>query len=67
MNHVAWRGREIVWGEDDTWIPVDRAHRLHAAIPGSTLALIPDAGHLIQLDQPVALGVELRRWLGSVR
>ncbi|GAB2487769.1 alpha/beta fold hydrolase [Jatrophihabitans fulvus] len=57
----------IVWGEDDTWIPADRAHRLHAAIPGSTLTLIPDAGHLIHLDQPVALGVELRRWLGSVR
>ncbi|MFL1381000.1 MULTISPECIES: alpha/beta fold hydrolase [unclassified Nocardiopsis] len=52
----------IVWGTQDTWIPVDRAHRLQAAIPGSTLSLIPEAGHLIQLDAPVALADELRRW-----
>ncbi|MGW9351275.1 Pimeloyl-ACP methyl ester carboxylesterase [Nocardiopsis flavescens] len=52
----------IVWGTEDTWIPVDRAHRLRAAIPGSTLSLIPEAGHLIQLDAPVALADELRRW-----
>ncbi|MDT0331922.1 alpha/beta fold hydrolase [Nocardiopsis lambiniae] len=53
----------IVWGTEDTWIPVDRAHRLHAAIPHSTLSLVPGAGHLIQLDAPVALADELRRWL----
>ncbi len=53
----------IVWGEDDTWIPVDRAHRLREAIPASTLALVASAGHLIQLDQPVALATQLRRWL----
>ena len=53
----------IVWAEQDTWIPVDRAHRLSAAIGGSTLAVIPDAGHLVQLDAPVALTAELARWL----
>ncbi len=53
----------IVWGEQDGWIPADRAERLRAAIPGSTLALIPDAGHLIQLDAPAALAAELSGWL----
>lgn len=52
----------IVWGSEDAWIPVDRAHRLHTAIPHSTLAVIPDAGHLIQLDAPEALTAELTRW-----
>lgn len=56
----------IVWGECDEWIPVDRARRLHSAIPHSTLMLIANAGHLIQLDEPAALATELRRWLGSV-
>lgn len=56
----------IVWGEEDTWIPVDRAARLHEAVAGSTLTLVPGAGHLVQLDQPVALATELRAWL-SVR
>ncbi len=31
----------IVWGENDTWIPVDRAQRLHETIPHSTLKLVP--------------------------
>jgi len=53
----------IIWGEDDTWIPADRARRLQESIPGSTLTVIPEAGHLIQLDAPVALMADLQRWL----
>jgi pimeloyl-ACP methyl ester carboxylesterase len=57
----------LVWGAEDTWIPADRAARLHQLIPGSTLRLLPDAGHLAQLDAPMALGVELARWTEQVR
>jgi pimeloyl-ACP methyl ester carboxylesterase len=53
----------IVWGEDDTWIPVARARSLRDAIPGSTLRLLSAAGHLVQLDAPIALADELRAWL----
>lgn len=52
----------IVWGADDTWIPLDRAHRLQAAIPHASLSVIDGAGHLIQLDAPAALAAELTRW-----
>ncbi len=31
----------VVWGEHDEWIPVDRAHRLAALIPGARLHLVP--------------------------
>ncbi len=55
----------MVWGRDDTWIPVDRAHRLHDVIPGARLQLVADAGHLIQLDQPEALTAVLTTWLTS--
>jgi pimeloyl-ACP methyl ester carboxylesterase len=55
----------VVWGRDDTWIPVDRAQRLHDLIPGSRLAVIDQAGHLIQLDQPAALTAALTHWLLS--
>ena len=57
----------IVWGEQDAWIPVDRAHRLQAAIPHASLAIVADAGHLIQLDAPERLTAELVRWTESVR
>lgn len=53
----------VVWGTEDTWIPVDRATRLHQAIPHSSVAMIEGAGHLIQLDAPAALAAELTRWL----
>jgi pimeloyl-ACP methyl ester carboxylesterase len=53
----------VVWGRDDAWIPVDRAHRLQQLIPSAHLTVIEQAGHLIQLDQPEALTATLTRWL----
>ena len=53
----------IIWGEEDTWIPPDRAERLRELIPGSTVALVPGAGHLVHHDAPVALADGLRSWL----
>ena len=58
----------VVWGEEDAWIPADRARRLTTTIPGAELVVVPGAGHLIQLDQPVALATTLHRWLtGQIR
>ena len=56
---------QVIWGTEDTWIPVDRAHRLADLIPGARLDLVPEAGHLIQLDAPERLTALLQRWLGS--
>jgi pimeloyl-ACP methyl ester carboxylesterase len=53
----------VVWGAEDRWIPVDRAHRLAALIPGARLRVLPDAGHLVQLDAPAALTAVLLGWL----
>lgn len=54
---------QVLWGADDAWIPVDRAHRLAEMIPGAELTVIPDAGHLVHLDQPAALAVGVTEWL----
>lgn len=35
----------VVWGSDDPIIPVDHAHLLHAALPGSRLEIFDGAGH----------------------
>jgi pimeloyl-ACP methyl ester carboxylesterase len=53
----------ILWGEDDAWIPLDRAQRLAEIMPGARLRTVPDAGHLIQLDAPTDVAVELTAWL----
>jgi pimeloyl-ACP methyl ester carboxylesterase len=53
----------VVWGSEDTWIPVDRADRLRGLIPGATVHVVDEAGHLIQYDAPDELAVVLANWL----
>lgn len=55
----------VVWDADDTWIPVDRSHRLAETISSSELQVVPDAGHLIQLDAPERLTAILADWLAT--
>lgn len=45
----------IIWGEQDGWIPVERGRELAKRIPGSTLRVVPEAGHLVQEDVPEAI------------
>lgn len=53
----------VLWGAEDAWIPTATGERLAGLIPGATFATVPDAGHLVHLDAPVALADELRSWL----
>ncbi|MGV9363626.1 alpha/beta fold hydrolase [Amycolatopsis sp. NPDC003731] len=53
----------VRWGVEDTWIPQATGERLAAGIRGATFAPVAGAGHLVQLDAPVALATELRSWL----
>ena len=54
----------ILWGEEDRWIPVESAHRLHSRIPQSELQLVPEAGHFLQEDAPQAVAAHLIRFFG---
>lgn len=45
----------IIWGEQDGWIPLERGYELAKRIAGSTLRVVPQAGHLVQDDAPEAL------------
>jgi pimeloyl-ACP methyl ester carboxylesterase len=56
----------IVWGQQDAWIPVERADRLHALIPHSTLRTVPGSNHLIHYDAPERLMYEVASWLDRV-
>jgi pimeloyl-ACP methyl ester carboxylesterase len=42
----------ILWGEEDRLFPPQIAHDIHMMIPGSTLHLIPKAGHIPQWERP---------------
>ena len=53
----------IIWGEEDTWIPIKNAHILHRKIKGSLLETIPKGGHLVQEDSPTLLLAYLMKFL----
>lgn len=55
----------IVWGEHDGWIAPAVAERLHRAIAGSRVSLIPDAGHFCTEDTPEAVAQALRGFFKS--
>ena len=42
----------ILWGAEDRLFPPAVGQALHAAIPGSTFSLIPEAGHIPQWERP---------------
>jgi pimeloyl-ACP methyl ester carboxylesterase len=54
---------QILWGEEDQWIPFAQGHRLAAAIPGATLHAVPGAGHLVQEDAPEAIVAQVLGFL----
>ncbi len=55
----------ILWGREDTWIPLEKGERLQAMIPGSLLRVIPDAGHLVIEEQPERLMQAIRPFLSG--
>lgn len=55
----------ILWGTEDTWIPVERGRLLNAMIPGSSFHEIPDAGHLVIEEQPDRLVDKIRPFLAD--
>jgi len=42
----------LVWGEHDQDTPVSYGEKMHTAIHGSQLVILPDAGHFSFLDKP---------------
>jgi pimeloyl-ACP methyl ester carboxylesterase len=42
----------ILWGREDTWIPVDRGETLHGMIPDSQFYAVPESGHLVIEERP---------------
>ncbi|WP_425638411.1 alpha/beta fold hydrolase [Algoriphagus yeomjeoni] len=58
----------IMWGKEDSWIPVSQGYALEKAIPGSKLVVFDNAGHVPMEEIPTEsvakylsfLGVEVR-------
>ena len=54
----------LVVGEHDAKFRAIAAE-MATAIPGATVEVIADAGHVVHLERPAAFGAALRQWLGG--
>ncbi|MEY4750485.1 MAG: hypothetical protein RIQ60_2699 [Pseudomonadota bacterium] len=57
----------VITGEQDGASPPKVAEGMAARIPGARLAIVPGAGHLLNLEQPAALHAELLGLLSRCR
>lgn len=57
----------VVVGEDDSYTPVSDAEFLHWHIRDATLAVIEDAAHLPNLEQPARFDETLGKFLATIR
>lgn len=56
----------IVVGEHDAFTPVSDAELMHRAVAGSTLVVVPGAGHITNLEQPDAFNAAFASWLARL-
>lgn len=57
---------QVVVGSDDAITPVGPARLMSRAIPGSYMDVIPDSGHLPNVEEPEIFNAVLRRFLSAL-
>lgn len=55
----------LIWGEQDGRSPLEVAHEFERAIPNAQLVVIPDAGHLSNIEQPERFNEAIRAFCGA--
>jgi pimeloyl-ACP methyl ester carboxylesterase len=53
----------VLCGAEDGWAPAARHRDMAAAIPGATLTIVPDCGHMCTLERPEAVTGAMAQWL----
>jgi pimeloyl-ACP methyl ester carboxylesterase len=56
----------LLYGTDDVRSPQSVAREMNRRIPGSTLVMIPDVGHMAAVEAPAAFNAEVRRFLHGI-
>ena len=56
----------ILVGEEDTLIPPSESEQMHAAIAGSVLVPIPEAGHMSNVENPAAFNEAVNDFLRQI-
>jgi pimeloyl-ACP methyl ester carboxylesterase len=57
----------LIWGEHDRLFPKDYAFAYQRLIPGSKVVIIPDCGHLPEVEKADVFAAELESFIGAMR
>jgi pimeloyl-ACP methyl ester carboxylesterase len=52
----------VLWGDDDRRSPLHIAQQLYASIPNAELAIIPNAGHVSNMEEPDVFNSQVGRF-----
>lgn len=55
----------IMWGEEDTWIPLEFGHNFHRDLPYSKIITYPGVGHIPMEEIPEQSAADAREFLES--
>ncbi|HXS39388.1 MAG TPA: alpha/beta hydrolase [Stellaceae bacterium] len=58
---------QLVWGAEDRLIPPAHAERLAALIPGAETAMLPDCGHMAEIERPELFADTVSRFIERKR
>lgn len=56
----------LVWGEKDRLTPIHRSYEIAAAIPNTELAVVKNAGHFPQIEDPLSFIEILRKYSSPI-
>ncbi len=56
----------ILWGREDSWIPLERGEELHGLIPGSVFRVFDHAGHLVIEEKPDEVAQEILNFCATL-
>ncbi|HSD38006.1 MAG TPA: alpha/beta hydrolase [Rhodocyclaceae bacterium] len=56
----------LIWGERDTVTPLAQGRHLATLLPRADLQILPDAGHIPQIETPAAFNATLLAFLGKL-
>ena len=57
----------ILWGANDSWVPLTAGDTLHSTLPSATYVVLPGLGHVPFEEDPEVFIAAVGAWLSEVR
>lgn len=57
----------IIWGADDSWVPLSAGEALRNALPSATFVVLPGLGHVPFEEDPEAFTGAMLEWLATLK